>query len=220
MSEATSLVNRLRLEIARRRVRPKEFFTDFDPLRKGEVSEMQFRRAVSMMNFNLTEPELQELCDKYRSLAGVSYAQFVSDMESAFLDHTATSPVQAAERHLESQRLSVPQQEMVKNALVQFKRIMKVQRILIKPVLQDFDRANTGHVTSAQFIRALTTTGLMPANPDIVYLIVRLYTDSHLGVNYDRFCKDVDNVDTIGGLKSGLIGISPAETTQAKPSLP
>jgi hypothetical protein len=32
----------IKLDIAKRRVRPKEFFTDFDPLRKGIVSDAQF----------------------------------------------------------------------------------------------------------------------------------------------------------------------------------
>ena len=96
-----------------------------------------------MMNFNLNENQLQDLCSRYRTQYGVSYFNFVADMDSAFLDHTTASPVQAAQRQMGTSRLSITQEEMVKNALIQFKQIMKVQRIMVKPVFQDFDRSNT-----------------------------------------------------------------------------
>eukprot|EP00358_Blepharisma_japonicum_P004636 CAMPEP_0202946538 /NCGR_PEP_ID=MMETSP1395-20130829/9314_1 /ASSEMBLY_ACC=CAM_ASM_000871 /TAXON_ID=5961 /ORGANISM="Blepharisma japonicum, Strain Stock R1072" /LENGTH=475 /DNA_ID=CAMNT_0049647205 /DNA_START=1 /DNA_END=1425 /DNA_ORIENTATION=+ len=203
------VLNRIKLEAAQRRIRPKEFFTDFDPLRKGEVSEAQFRRALSMMNFPLTSADMSALGSLFKVDGGqINYRQFLAEMESAYLDESEPSPVKAVQKQVGSPKLSVAELERVKNALQQFQQIMKVQRILVKPVFQDFDKANTGHVTVSQFKRVLTTTGLLPDESDIIQLITNLYKDSHLGVNYQAFCRAVDDVDTIGGIISG-----PTETT-------
>lgn len=203
------VLNRIKLEAAQKRVRPKEFFSDFDQLRKGEVSEAQFRRALSMMNFSLSSADMDGVCKLFKFTNGlVNYRSFIAEMESAFLDESEASPVKAALKQIGTSKLTESELANVNSALQQFKQIMKVQRIMVKPVFQDFDRANTGHVTVSQFTRVLTTTGLLPTNSEVIRLITNLYTDSHLGVNYQAFCKAVDDIDTIGGIVSG-----PTETT-------
>ena len=49
-----------------KKLRIKEFFKDFDGLRKGTVSESQFRRILDMTNIPLSNEEFKALVDKYR----------------------------------------------------------------------------------------------------------------------------------------------------------
>lgn len=219
MDSTEALVQQLRLEVARRSMRPKEFFSDFDPLRKGVVSEAQFNRAISMMDFHLTHAQFHQVALKYRTPQGISYAGFCRDMDAPFLYEPIANPVKAAVTLNGPARMSVTDEERVKAAMNELKDVMKTQRILLKPVLQDFDRPKIGHVTRSQFIRALTTTGLLPRNPDTLSLILAHYACGYQDgyINYDRFCWDVDQIP----FKASVIsGSSEEDSAQGVPEKP
>lgn len=44
----------------------REFFVDFDRLRKGYVQEDKFRSALSMINFHFRSEEIEEIIRRYR----------------------------------------------------------------------------------------------------------------------------------------------------------
>ena len=199
------VINKIKLEIAQKQIRAKEFFMDFDQLRKGEVSEAQFRRALSMMNLTLKQTDLDAACSYYKQSSGiVNYRNFLTEVDLVFHDESEISPVKAARKQMPSTEITNAQKEQIIEAIRVFQKIMKIQRILVKPVFQDFDRSNTGHVSVSQFVRVLTTLGIAPSNPELKNLMATWYTDNHLGVNYYRFCIDIENPD-IPGLVSGNI---------------
>jgi hypothetical protein len=104
------VLSRIKLEVAQRRVRPKEFFLDFDQLRKGEVSEAQFRRALSMMNLNLTATDLDAVCALFHLSSGLlNYRQFLQDVDSVFHHETEASPVKVAKQQLSPAQLTADQ---------------------------------------------------------------------------------------------------------------
>lgn len=49
-----------------KKLRIKEFFKDFDGLRKGTVSETQFRRVLDMTGIPLKDDEFNALLKKYK----------------------------------------------------------------------------------------------------------------------------------------------------------
>jgi len=53
-----------------RQIRIKEFFKDYDPLRKGVVTENQFKRILNINNFNLVPVEIESLLTKYKEEDG------------------------------------------------------------------------------------------------------------------------------------------------------
>lgn len=212
---------RLKIEIAQKRVRPKEFFVDYDPLRKGEVTEPQFRRAVGMFGISHSEEELVALSSKYKiDEYRCNYFQFCETMDSPFYDQRELSPVKAALLQTGQAQLTVTEQETLKAALHEFKYIMQTERVMIKPVFQDFDRSKTGHVSKSQFIRTLTTTKLLPKNHGVTELVVQFYTDGPLGVNYEKFTRDVDQVDMIGGINSGPVDGNYFPVPEVQPKIP
>lgn len=213
-------MQQLRLEVARRSIRPKEFFSDFDPLRKGVVTEAQFHRAISIMDFHLTQGQFHQVATKYRTPQGISYANFCQDMNAPFLYEPLANPVKAAVLINGPVRLSVTEEERVKAAMNELKDVMKTQRILLKPVLQDFDRPKIGHVTRSQFIRALTTTGLLPRHDQTLNLILAHYSCGYKNgyINYDRFCWDVDQIPFKASVVSGSSEEDAAQGTPDKPA--
>jgi Ca2+-binding EF-hand superfamily protein len=57
--------DRIRALVVMKRVRIEEFFQDFDKLRKGRVTQPQFRSILSQLGFTLTNEEYKSLADKY-----------------------------------------------------------------------------------------------------------------------------------------------------------
>jgi hypothetical protein len=140
----------IKLDIAKRRVRPKEFFTDFDPLRRGIVSDAQFHRALGSMNLPINAPQLDGLTEYYRAEPGlVCYTRFCEDMDTAFMHPTESSPVRAAQQEIGAARTSVVDDQRVSEAIGEVKRIMRTKNISIKPIFQDFDRTNCGMVSNS-----------------------------------------------------------------------
>ena len=76
---------------------------------------------------------------------------------------------------------------------------IKAQRILLKPGFMDFDRSQSLHITSHQFLRVLKSLGLMPSSQEVFDLIIRKYCDrgTTAEVNYWKFCMDLDRPQDI-----------------------
>ena len=60
-----TLIARLKADVFRGRVRLKEFFKDFDPLRAGVVTEAKFRTAITKSGLTLNDPELRTLATHF-----------------------------------------------------------------------------------------------------------------------------------------------------------
>lgn len=58
---------KIRLEVLKKQVRAKDFFTDFDTLRKGLVTEDKFRSALSMLyKLFLSEDDIKIILGRYK----------------------------------------------------------------------------------------------------------------------------------------------------------
>lgn len=52
------IIEKIQAEVVMKRIRIKEFFKDFDKLRKGTVSQAQFERILRISGINISEKEL------------------------------------------------------------------------------------------------------------------------------------------------------------------
>jgi hypothetical protein len=67
------------------RIRIREFFLDFDRLRKGTVGEAGFRSALGTLNIQLDEEEIADLISKYKLPTGlVNYSAFCKKVNGVF----------------------------------------------------------------------------------------------------------------------------------------
>jgi len=87
-----------------------------------------------------------------------------------------------------------PEEEnLLSTILMYLRKQISTRRIMLKPVFQDFDRIQTGHVTFEQYTRALTQLGLNL--PEYCFkILARKYMDKNTPreVNYAAFVEDVD----------------------------
>lgn len=56
----------IKAEVFKKQIRIREFFFDFDRLRKGIVTEDKFRSALSMLGMHLYEKDISALVNKYQ----------------------------------------------------------------------------------------------------------------------------------------------------------
>jgi hypothetical protein len=80
---------RIQARIAKDGIRIKEFFIDFDKLRKGTVGEAAFRTCIGTLGVNLTEAETGELINRYRSPNQpglINYRDFIVKLDEVFLE--------------------------------------------------------------------------------------------------------------------------------------
>lgn len=59
MNVELDVEKRLQASVAKDRIRIKEFFIDFDKLRKGTVGEAAFRTCLGTLNIKFSEAEIQ-----------------------------------------------------------------------------------------------------------------------------------------------------------------
>jgi len=184
--KVSEVEDRLIRQCAANRVRPAEFFRDFDPKRTGYVTRPQFLRGLINCKFaELPDGDMQQLADLYWSRARgmVSYADFCAKMDEAFTaPGLERSPTRTLDSHARSlakgpRRLEpvlTPTQRVNLEKGMDFIRYEIVKRNFeMKPFFKDFDRSNEECVTTPQFLRVLKQLGAMPPPPQLEAVCLR-----------------------------------------------
>lgn len=204
------LIARIRHIVLTNRLRVQEFFEDYDPLRSGSISKAQFRRGVGLLGLSklgqhdLTEGQYKLLCDVYQNPQKedqVLWTRFLWDIETVF-----TQP-----KLEKAPDLQVPPQEIYRvpkpgtinwsnatddhvqlfmNTMDRLRQRSDQRRVLAKPVFQDFDRHNNGHVTKSQFRQCLTMLELHCSEPEMIALEAKFCNDT--GFNYIAFLDELE----------------------------
>jgi len=193
----TDIEKRIKSDVYQKNIRVREFFFDYDKLRKGTVTDDKFRTALSMLNIYMTKDDVEELVRRYSIGNGlVKYDDFCKNIDAQFFDYDY-----ARENLLQTKSTAVysdDESRVLFNALRLVKHIIKTKRILLKLPFQDFDRTNCSHVTREQFGRVLVNVGIQLDQPTID-ILARKYMDkgNTREVNYVQFCKEVDDFTEI-----------------------
>jgi len=200
LSRENDIEKRLQALAAKDGIRVKEFFIDFDKLRKGTVGEAAFRTCLGTLNISLSEADIQDLIGRYRVSDGtgmINYSQFLDKLNVVFsdqMDPSATiSGVKAQAVWSDSDR------DAMMECVTNLNNKIKAERILLKPAFEDFDRSRQLHITQHQFLRVLKQLGLMPSSQETFDLLIRKYCDrgTTAEVNYWKFCQDLDKPEDI-----------------------
>lgn len=209
--KASEVEDRLIRQCAANRVRPAEFFRDFDPKRTGYISRPQFLRGLINCKFaELPEGDMQQIADKYwsRARGQVCYADFCAKMDEAF---TTTGLERSPTRTLDSHAralakgprriepvMTPTQKENLKRGM-EFIRYEIVKRNFeMKPFFKDFDRSNEECVTTPQFLRVLKQLGAMPPAPQLEAICVRYAgpgVKARTHIDWRTFYQDVEPPD-------------------------
>lgn len=121
----------------------------------------------------------------------INYSAFCNNVEAVFAPGvSAQATVQSS---ISTSKFTDYEKGQLTSIISDIKQLIKAHRILLKPFFQDFDPANTQHITLQQFGRVLKQLQLMPEEPEFE-LICKKYFDrvNTREVNYVKFCHDVD----------------------------
>ena len=82
------MIEKIQAEVVMKRLRIREFFKDFDPLRKGTITEQQFRRVLHISNLNISESDISVLLAQYKidQLPNglVRFSEFCEEVDKIF----------------------------------------------------------------------------------------------------------------------------------------
>jgi len=172
--DVQQLMERLRHHVLVSRIRVKQYFTDFDPLRSGAVSRAQFERGLGYMGLDslgqhhLTKAQLQTLCHVYEAPNDpdkIAWTRFVADLESVFtlpnLEYTPSVQVPPSCVYevpkpgtMDWRFADEPQRQFTEKTLARLAAYVAERRALIRPFFKSIDPHNNGHLPRARFRQA------------------------------------------------------------------
>jgi len=195
---------KVQARVVERRIRIREWFTDYDPLRKGYVKTGQARSILGLLNIPVAQNDWETLCAKYNREDGMfNYAQFCDYVDEAFsvkgLEKTPLTRIMMPDVAVtlpgRRNRMKLTEEDEYEIARVEEDISARVQqrRIYLKPYFEDFDPARHGHVTKNQFARAMGSLGF-ELTEDEVNLLAMKYCDlgNKFEMNYWDFCDVCD----------------------------
>jgi len=209
------LMARIRHIVLASRLRVIEYFQDFDGLRSGSISIPQFRRGLASMGLSkigqhdLNDNQFSLLVSKYRNpqkTDQVMWTKFMADIESVFtqegLEKTPTAEVPRQELFrvpkpgtTDWNSASKDHIDLYNETMEHIRQRVAHRRILTKPVFQDFDRHNNGHITRTQFRQSFKILDIPMEEPQM-HALEALYGND-TGVNYMKFLADLEPKDPV-----------------------
>ncbi|XP_063445753.1 uncharacterized protein LOC134725669 [Mytilus trossulus] len=204
------LMSRIRHIVLTSRLRVNEFFQDYDPLRSGSISKTQFRRGLGLLGLSklgthdLTDGHYNVLIDAYQSPDKedqVLWTRFLHDVETVFTqpclekDPNFQVPPQEIFRvpkpgTVDWEQSTEDHQSIFEATMDRLRQRTNQRRVLTKPVFQDFDLHNNGHVTRVQFRQCLTILELHATEPEMASLEAKFCND--VGFNYLQFLQELE----------------------------
>uniref|UniRef100_A0A7S1MEB6 EF-hand domain-containing protein n=1 Tax=Alexandrium catenella TaxID=2925 RepID=A0A7S1MEB6_ALECA len=174
--ELARIIQDVQVFVFPRRVRLREFFLDFDPLRSGRCTVPHFHRGLDMAGVSLTEREIEILSDHFTESGGrvqrpqvVNYAKFCMAIDEVFNNgdpnqRMTSSPSTTQMMSQSFHRNTVEDEERMLNLLHRVAMLCKTRGVVLKYCYTDHDRApiaspsrvnpkTGGKVTKNQFIR-------------------------------------------------------------------
>ena len=203
-SDFNLLMTKVKSIVAKQRMRLYEFLKDFDKLRSGRVSYVNFARALDLAHLDLKESEVKMLTQAFRSITNpgfVNYLTFCDEVETIFtLKHLEKNPLVTPTQfkppvEWEQNALTKEQLAMFNEAMMVLAEHVRKTRIQLFPLFEDFDRVNNGWVTKGQFRRVLKELEMEGLIHDEEIRVICQQYRVHIGgrddVNYIPFCEHV-----------------------------
>eukprot|EP00392_Amoebophrya_sp_AT5.2_P017503 g17869.t1 len=190
--EKYSILERVTAKMIELRVRPNDYFLDFDPLRKGFCTVGQLDTVFGILGVKFKPEEMQELKDLYSSvdlnLTMFNYGEFCKRVNAAFTydqvhkDPLALVQMPTSDSTLPCRRSRLELSDVEKSKIADIeasvRQMVAKKRVLFVNAFKDFDRTNQGHVTVPQFERVMATLNLLSSQDNTpLKLLAKKYCD-------------------------------------------
>ena len=201
-----ALIERLKKDIFRGRIRIREFFRDFDPLRSGVITEAKFRTAFAESRLAMSDPELKALAVHFADPTDpkrVRYEPFLDDIDSIFTTSNMESnpfstTMDFTPTLVRESPLLTPEETAECEAVVaRLAHLVKTRQIDIRPIFDDYSKNLNStlaidQVTKIQFRNGLSQLKLEVSAEETAVLTKAFAGASDGYVDYIAFCCAVD----------------------------
>eukprot|EP00043_Microstomoeca_roanoka_P011844 m.112038 g.112038 ORF g.112038 m.112038 type:complete len:931 (-) comp15315_c1_seq1:1540-4332(-) len=211
VTDVNETMEKIKLNVAQRRIRIIEHLRDFDKLRKGRVTTRAFRSGLSMCGLALSLPEFRVLEQKYAAQGfpdHVDYVTFCDDVDVVFgSKHLHADPTKTSEKFLPAmdieveanlRKLSEEEREKGESLLASIARLVDERGIHMVDEFKDFDRVSKGAVTRTQFQRVLAGLHLLDNTPqdsiEALMSVFRIRVGGQESVHYRRFISHIERL--------------------------
>lgn len=200
MSVVDDVLQRVRVQVAQRRLRLEDFFAGFDTLHSGRITAGQFRRALAVNNIHLSDEEHEALKNTFAAsatsrsasrrppsegtLADVSYVLFLQALRAE--DPPAELLTTLGRR---AKVLSDEEERILTAASNSLRHSVRARGIHLRKAFEDFDPFRSGKVTASQFRRCMPFEMM---REDVLRLIIKKYSNEDGDVLYAAWCKDLE----------------------------
>jgi Ca2+-binding EF-hand superfamily protein len=200
------VVRKIMSKVVEKRCRLKEHFQDFDPLRKGFCTPGQVKTVITIMGLSrdIDRTDFETVLSLYMGDDGLfDYRSFCDDIDIAFTapnlerdplarielpDASTTAPARRNTMRLSDAKLSKG-----KHVEDKVRTFVRKRRLNMKPMFQDFDRAERGYVSRNQFARIMSMVQF-ELDEKAIDLLAGIYCDygNHNDFNWKAFLRAVD----------------------------
>lgn len=153
------VVAKLRRQIIAKRIRLKEFITEGDKLRTGEITIPKFHTALNRCGCTLNATDIRTLTMQFQSSCHKDKIDW-----RAFLDALEHTSLSESDQNGDNQHLA----PMIEQILDRLRLKVQQERLQLKPYLQDYDPMRGHRVTKSQFTAVLDRmkVGLQPSEAE------------------------------------------------------
>lgn len=168
LRDCEAVMDKIKTQVHRRRIRLTEFFRDFDKLRHGRMPRETFRRALDASTVRVSETELSLIEDRYpgKEPHSVDWLTFCNEVDSIFATRNLEKdPLKDPELFYPppdytNNELTADENAVVENAIRKIADKVRQRRMQLHPLCEDFDHVNTMCISQNQFRRVLTELDL------------------------------------------------------------
>ncbi|KAL9961377.1 hypothetical protein ACROYT_G030301 [Oculina patagonica] len=199
--EIEKIMYKIKCRVMKERMRLSEFFKDYDKLRTGRILKTVFPRAMDLASLKLTKVEVEQLMHRYTAVGYPDYVQYtalVDEIESIFTLKDLEKAPEVVPIQFKPQpeneycKLSPDEQNVMDRVMHRLADRVRIRRIQMFPLFEDYDRVHNGTVSRFQFHRVLSELDLGSLVSAREFLVIKKKFDVVLGYkhdfNYIGFC--------------------------------
>ena len=198
------VISLIQAQVYEKRVSIREFFRDFDQLRKGLVADSKLRCVLSLLNIEITEAEVTSLVKTYgTSDKMIDYLRLCSDVERDLVCpelemNPSGNPPPPFDLYLAKEgkkpTLSGAEMDVISETEEMIRRMSRQHGVNLLPPFRDFDRYNRLVITDSQFKRTMKTLGfeISELEYDIILKKYCIHGSPHRFA-YREFCRSIES---------------------------
>lgn len=203
--DIVQIEERMRMHIFKHRLRVIEYFSDYDKLRHGRISENQFICGLGLCRFKLTRDEIQKITEHYRlktrnGRGDIDYKSFCESLDTVFtiknLEKNPDLMVLPPDRKRlvkDVNWLSPEEEQRHDEIIADLRRRVETRRLATLAFFQNFDMGmgKTFRVTKNHFRRLLAVLSLEVPDEEMD-ILTKKYEDDGGDINYGHFIREID----------------------------